>query len=77
MSSPTPLDQQVVLAIDLGTGGPKTAYVSLAGQVIDHEHRRVEMRVLDDGGAVEDPDEWWEAIRGSAETLRDRGLGRT
>ena len=26
---------RVVLAIDLGTGGPKTSYVSLAGEVID------------------------------------------
>lgn len=62
----------VVLAIDLGTGGPKIAYVSLAGSVIDHEHRRVELRTLADGGAVEDPDEWWDAIVASAAALAGR-----
>jgi xylulokinase len=67
-------DDDVVLAIDLGTGGPKTAYVSLGGEVLGHEHRRVEMRVLPDGGAVEDPDEWWDAIVSSAAALADRDL---
>lgn len=62
----------VVLAIDLGTGGPKTAYVALSGEVIDHEHRRVELRVLPGGGAVEDPAEWWAAVLASAAALAER-----
>lgn len=66
------VDDAVVLAIDLGTGGPKTAYVALSGEVIDHEHQRVEMRVLPGGGAVEDPDQWWAAVVASATALADR-----
>ncbi len=66
------VDDDVVLAIDLGTGGPKVALVSLGGEVIDHEHRRVEMRVLPDGGAVEDPREWWEAVLDASRVLQER-----
>ncbi len=70
--APSPDD--VVFAVDLGTGGPKVAYVSLAGEIVDHEHRRVEMRTLPDGGAVEDPDQWWSAIVESARRLAARGV---
>jgi xylulokinase len=65
-------DDDIVLAIDLGTGGPKVAMVSLAGEVIDHEHRRVAMRTLPGGGAVEDPVEWWDAVVGAAGALAER-----
>jgi len=65
-------DDDVVLAIDLGTGGPKTAYVALSGEVLDHEHRRVDLQVLPDGGAVEDADEWWTAVVASADALAER-----
>jgi xylulokinase len=65
---------EVVLAVDLGTGGPKVAYVALSGEVLAHEHQRVEMRVLPDGGAVEDPNEWWTAIVDSAAALADRDV---
>lgn len=51
-----------VLAIDLGTGGPKTAIVSLSGEVIDSRHQRVEPRVGDDGTGVQDPNTWWDAV---------------
>lgn len=65
-------DDDVVLAVDLGTGGPKVALVSLLGEVVDHEHRRVEMRTLPDGGAVEDPHEWWDAVVAAAGELARR-----
>ncbi len=64
---------EVVLVVDLGTGGPKVGFVSLSGEVIDHEHRRVEMRVLPDGGAVENPDDWWHAVVASSARLAERG----
>ncbi|UDY34693.1 xylulokinase [Dermatobacter hominis] len=68
--------QQVVLAIDLGTGGPKTSYVSLAGEVLDHDHRRVTIRTGPDGSAVEDATEWWDAVVASAQLLSERGTAR-
>lgn len=66
-------DDDVVLAIDLGTGGPKVALVTLAGDVVDHDHRRVGLRTLPDGGATEDPVEWWDAIVAAAGALAGRG----
>lgn len=68
-----PRAEQVVLAIDLGTGGPKTAYVGLDGTIIDHDHRRVDIRTAPDGTAVEDATQWWDAIVTSCEVLSGRG----
>ncbi len=72
VSDDRPLGEQVVLAIDLGTGGPKTSYVDLSGEVLDHEHRRVPVRTAPDGTAVEDAADWWEAIVSSAQALAER-----
>jgi xylulokinase len=59
-----------VLAIDLGTGGPKTGAVSLRGDVLAHAMSAVHTTYLPDGGAIQDPAEWWEAIcEGVRETL--------
>ncbi len=66
-------DDDVVLAVDLGSGGPKTAYVALSGEVLDHVHQRVQMTTLPDGGVVEDPREWWTAICDGARELAARG----
>jgi len=63
---------EVVFTIDLGTGGPKVALVSLDGRVLQHEHRRVEMTVIPGGGAIEDPREWWSAIVESAADIAAR-----
>ncbi|MFM7069132.1 MAG: FGGY family carbohydrate kinase, partial [Actinomycetes bacterium] len=65
-------NEDVVLAIDLGTGGPKVALVALSGDVIDHEHHRVDMTMLPGGGAIEDPDEWWTAVTTAGAELAGR-----
>jgi xylulokinase len=52
----------LILAIDLGTGGPKVALVSLDGDVVDHDHERNELILTSDGGIEQDPDLWWQAI---------------
>src|SRR5512140_137106 len=51
-----------VLAIDLGTGGPKVGLVSQDGQVISSATAPVQLFFLPDGGAEHDPAEWWSAI---------------
>jgi len=58
----TAADAPLVLAIDLGTGGPKVALVDLEGTIVAHDHARVGLTLLPQGGAEQDPDEWWAAI---------------
>ncbi len=52
-----------ILAVDLGTGGPKTGAVSLRGEVLAQSHAAVLTRYTPDGGAVQDPNDWWRAIK--------------
>jgi xylulokinase len=54
-------DKQV-LAIDLGTSGPKVALVSLDGDVLASEFEETPLLLLGDGGAEQRPDDWWTAI---------------
>lgn len=50
------------LAIDLGTGGPKVGLVSNTGRILGGEFEPVPLHLLPDGGAEQDPDDWWRAI---------------
>jgi xylulokinase len=58
-----------ILAVDLGTGGPKTGAVSLEGEVVSHSIHSVRTRYLPDGGAVQDPADWWRAITADVRKL--------
>ena len=56
MSDPLPAAtadraERFVLAIDLGTGGPKVGLVSLTGRVAWSDHSPVETHLLPGGGA--------------------------
>jgi xylulokinase len=51
-----------VLAIDLGTGGPKAALVDADGHITASEFEATPIELLGDGGAEQDPDAWWSAI---------------
>ncbi|HLX87690.1 MAG TPA: FGGY family carbohydrate kinase, partial [Acidimicrobiales bacterium] len=59
-------DDRYVLAVDLGTGGPKVGLVSMAGVIAWSEHLLVPTRLLSGGGAVQDADQWWDVIVDSA-----------
>ncbi len=50
-----------VVAIDLGTGGPKAAVVSADGRIIASAFEPVGLDLLEGGGAEQDPEEWWRA----------------
>jgi xylulokinase len=63
-----------VLAIDLGTGGPKVALVTTDGDIVGHEFEPTSMLLSEGGGAEQDPEEWWTAITRAARRLLDRGL---
>jgi len=51
-----------VLAVDLGTGGPKAAVVSATGRIAAHAGRPVGLELTADGGAEQDPSAWWRAV---------------
>jgi len=61
-----------VLAIDLGTSGPKVALVSVKGRVLACEIEQTPMTLLPGGGAEQDPDDWWQAICRASRRLLER-----
>ncbi len=52
-----------ILAVDLGTGGPKVAVVSLEGEIRGTALRAVHQTVNLDGEASQDADEWWSTLQ--------------
>jgi xylulokinase len=60
---------ELCLSIDLGTGGPKVAIVTLNGEIIAHEIHQVPTVFSDDGGAVQDAASWWSIICEAATRL--------
>ena len=63
-----------VLAIDLGTSGPKVAIVSEQGEVLDCEVEATELVLLPDGGAEQDPNDWWDKICRASQKLMAKNL---
>ncbi len=55
-------EKRFVLAIDHGTSGVKSSIVSTEGEVIDSEFEKTPIRFLGQGGAEQDPEEWWNAL---------------
>ena len=55
-------DNKYVLAIDHGTSGVKTAIVSVHGEIVDSESEKTPVYFLPNGGAEQDPDDWWNAL---------------
>ncbi len=66
--------KKYILAIDHGTSGAKTAIVSVHGKVIDFEYEETPLYLSEGGGAEQDPDEWWNAIRNTSKKLIDKEL---
>ncbi|MFW6415182.1 MAG: xylulokinase [Thermodesulfobacteriota bacterium] len=61
-----------VLAIDLGTSGPKSALVSLDGNILDLSFCDVPTNLLPGGGAEQSPHKWWEAIKSTSLEVLDK-----
>ncbi len=73
--SPERGGESYVLAVDLGTGGPKAALVSPEGRIVSHASESVSLHLLPGGGAEQDPDEWWRAVTTAARRCRaDAGI---
>jgi xylulokinase len=63
-----------VLAVDLGTSCAKVALVSSQGRVAGWESEPLRVQLLPDGGAEQDPEEWWRALGRAARRLLARDL---
>ena len=66
---------EYVLAVDLGTGGPKVALVASDGSVADFEFVPTRLLLLPDGGAEQVPEEWWDAVLSAARRVLERVPG--
>ncbi|HTU36692.1 MAG TPA: FGGY-family carbohydrate kinase [Acidimicrobiales bacterium] len=68
-------DETFVLAVDLGTGGPKVALLAASGRIAAHAFAGVGVTLTDDGGAEQSPQAWWDAIVATARrALEDSGV---
>jgi len=63
-----------ILAIDHGTSGAKTALVSARGEIVDFEYEKTPICFLPNGGAEQDPDDWWNAIIDTSKRLIAKGV---
>ncbi|MTV41227.1 xylulokinase [Duganella radicis] len=66
------MDEQLVLAVDLGTSGCKTALVSRSGTVLAWAYRPVTLHLLDGAGAEQVPEDWWQALLATAHEVLDK-----
>ena len=69
-----PEKEKYILAIDLGTSGPKVALFSSQGEMLGSEFEETKLILLPDGGAEQSPTEWWNAIDTAAKRLLARKL---
>jgi xylulokinase len=66
----------VVLAVDLGTSGPKAAVITVDGRAIGTARRHVDTVRLDDGGVEQDAESVWAAVVAAARSaLAESGVG--
>ncbi len=63
-----------ILAVDLGTSGPKVALVSSRGEILACEFEPVKLCLLPGGGAEQSPTEWWSAICRASHRVLDQNL---
>jgi len=63
------VSNQHILAIDLGTGGPKVALVDLRGRIVAHEVETSRTILTPPDGAEQDPHDWWRSISAAVKRL--------
>lgn len=64
-------EERLVLAVDLGSSGCKTALVGLDGRVRAFAFRPVQTYVLAGSGVEQCPEDWWQALLDSAAEVLD------
>jgi xylulokinase len=63
-----------ILAVDLGTSGPKVALISTQGELLDYAFEETPLILLPNGGAEQDPDAWWQSTLRAARAVLSKGL---
>ena len=63
-----------ILAVDLGTSGCKSAIITITGKVLGWEFIEVPLHVLPNGGAEQDPRDWWNAFLLTSRKLISKNL---
>ncbi len=70
---PTGTTNKYILAIDLGTSGPKVALVATTGDVKAWTFEETPITLLPNGGAEQNPADWWQAIKIATRRLLEPG----
>lgn len=65
-----------VLAIDLGSGGPKAILLSEEGELLAFATRRIQTFLTPDGGGEQDPEEYWQSITAAAQEVLQSGAAQ-
>lgn len=63
------MTEPLILAVDHGTSGMKVALVTIRGRVLAWESEPVRLILTPDGGAEQNPEEWWKAFLTAAGRL--------
>ncbi|MCB1168999.1 MAG: FGGY-family carbohydrate kinase [Leptospiraceae bacterium] len=64
--------EEIILAVDLGTSGCKTALCTLDGRTLSWSFRPVSLHLRDAHGAEQVPQDWWNALLESAAEALER-----
>jgi len=67
-------ESKYVLAVDHGTSGIKTSIVSMHGQILGSDFEKTPILFLPDGGAEQDPLDWWNALLTTSKRLVRKAL---
>jgi len=60
---------EYVIAVDLGTSGPKVSLFDVDGEFVDSEFEPVPLLLFPGGGAEQRPEDWWSAVAKAARRL--------
>jgi len=68
------MKEKYILAFDHGTSGMKSAIIDTKGQVIDLDFKDTPIHFFPNGGAEQDPEDWWQALIQTAKKLVQRNV---
>lgn len=69
-----PAKKPVILAVDHGTSGIKNALITVQGKVLASSFAKTPITFLPNGGAEQDPDDWWNALVQTTKVLLSKKI---